>query len=214
MFPRFPILRRHIFGLRGDVKDNIHFLDETTVVYPAGKHLFTLFFPCIPSCALPRLRVRLGALLKPPNFSATFLPSGHNIILYSTDTKTQRFLPCTVESDGITAFALSKSRRYLAVAEKGERAIITVYNIQEMKRRKVLLSSEAGSPEYVHLAFSPDEKYIIAQGGYPEWNAVLWLWEKSKVVFSVRTSNQQGSPVYQVRSAPYFSWLVHTFFRI
>ena len=62
----------------------------------------------------------------------------------------------------------------------------------------MLLSSEAGSPEYVHLAFSPDDKYIIAQGGYPEWNAVLWLWEKNKVLFSVRTSNQQGSSVYQV----------------
>lgn len=63
--------------------------------------------------------------------------AGHNIVLYSTDTKTQRFLPCSVESDGITAFALSKSKKYLAVAERGEKAILTIYNIQEMKRRKV-----------------------------------------------------------------------------
>jgi hypothetical protein len=32
---------------------------------------------------------------------------------------------------------------------------------------QVLLSSEAGSSEYVHLAFSPDEKYIIAQVRVP-----------------------------------------------
>ena len=27
---------RHIFGLRGDVKDNIHFAEESTIVYPVG----------------------------------------------------------------------------------------------------------------------------------------------------------------------------------
>ncbi len=27
---------RHIFGLKGDVTDNIHFIDENVVVYPAG----------------------------------------------------------------------------------------------------------------------------------------------------------------------------------
>lgn len=27
---------KHIFGLKGDVKDNIHYVDETNVLYPAG----------------------------------------------------------------------------------------------------------------------------------------------------------------------------------
>ena len=30
------ITLRHIFGLKGDVKDNIHYIDESTVMYPAG----------------------------------------------------------------------------------------------------------------------------------------------------------------------------------
>ena len=28
-----------VFGLKGDVKDNIHYIDETTVVYPAGQNV-------------------------------------------------------------------------------------------------------------------------------------------------------------------------------
>lgn len=27
---------RHVFGIKGDVKDNIGFMDEQTVLYPAG----------------------------------------------------------------------------------------------------------------------------------------------------------------------------------
>ena len=30
---------KHIFGLKGDVKDNIHYIDETNVLYPAGYNI-------------------------------------------------------------------------------------------------------------------------------------------------------------------------------
>lgn len=55
--------------------------------------------------------------------------------------------------------------------------------------------------EYVSLSFSPDGKMLLAQGGGPDWNLLLWAWEKSKVTFSAfsgRTSNMQNSPVVQV----------------
>ena len=48
------------------------------------------------------------------------------------------------------------------------------------------------------MAFSPDGRLLAAQGGSPEWNLVLWVWEKSKVVTSVKTTNAAGNPVYQV----------------
>lgn len=48
------------------------------------------------------------------------------------------------------------------------------------------------------MAFSPDGRLLAAQGGAPEWNLVLWVWEKSKVVTSVKTTNAAGNPVYQV----------------
>jgi hypothetical protein len=48
------------------------------------------------------------------------------------------------------------------------------------------------------MAFSADGKMLLAQGGAPEWNLVLWVWEKSKVATMVKTTNQQGFPVRSV----------------
>lgn len=48
------------------------------------------------------------------------------------------------------------------------------------------------------LSFSADGKMLLAQGGGPEYNLVLWIWEKSKVAAVAKTTNQQGSPVYHV----------------
>lgn len=54
--------------------------------------------------------------------------------------------------------------------------------------------------EIASMAFSPDGRLLAAQGAAPEWNMVLWIWEKSKVVTSVKTTNNAGNPVYQVGS--------------
>lgn len=54
--------------------------------------------------------------------------------------------------------------------------------------------------EYVALSFSADGKLIIAQGGPPEWNLILWVWEKGKQSASIKPStNQQPFPICQVR---------------
>ena len=48
------------------------------------------------------------------------------------------------------------------------------------------------------MLFSQDSKLLAAQGGGPDWSLVLWQWEKSKVLASVRTSNPLGAPMTQV----------------
>lgn len=55
--------------------------------------------------------------------------------------------------------------------------------------------------EYVSLSFSPDSKLLVAQGGAPEWNLVLWIWEKSKVASTFKTTNPTSSSVHQVCGA-------------
>ena len=52
--------------------------------------------------------------------------------------------------------------------------------------------------EVTSVAFSPDNKYLAAQGGGPEWNLVLWSWEKSKAMANVKTSNLASGTVRQV----------------
>ncbi len=179
---------RHIFGLRWDVKDNVHYVDESTLVYPAG----------------------------------------HNIVLHNLETKQQQFMPVPADSDGILGLALTPNRRYLAVTERAKKSTVTIYDLQTLKRRKVLASVDIGgkvscqkylqsdllgggvldvNPKFAHyecmqeiasITFSSDSKLLAAQGGAPEWNLVIWSWEKSKVLASVKTSNASGSPINQV----------------
>lgn len=55
-------------------------------------------------------------------------PAGHNVIFYQTEEKVQRYIPGIEGTQGITALALSKSKDWLAVAEKHERTpIVTIY---------------------------------------------------------------------------------------
>ena len=134
-------------------------------------------------------------------------PSGANCILYNIDQKSQKFIPGSEKSEGMTAMAVSPNRRYVAIAEKGEKATITIYDLHSLRKRKILSSPEVQSTEYVSLAFSPDSKYLVAQGGRPDWTLLYWTWEKSKVMASTKTTNPQTSPpVYQVRA------FLHSFF--
>lgn len=130
-------------------------------------------------------------------------PSGANCILYNIDQKVQKFIQGTDKSEGMTALAVSPNRRYVAIAEKLEKPTITIYDLHSLRKRKVLSSTDVTSHEYVSLAFSPDSKYLVAQGGKPDFTLLYWTWEKSKVMAVTKTSNPQGTaPIYQVSFNP------------
>ena len=128
-------------------------------------------------------------------------PSGASCILYNTDQKSQKFIAGSERSGGTTAMAVSPNRRYVAIAERGaERATVTVYDLHALRKRKMLSSPDVQATEFVSVAFSPDSKYLAAQGGKPDWTLVYWTWEKSKVMASTKTTNPQtNAPIYQVR---------------
>lgn len=95
--------------------------------------------------------------------------------------------------------AVSPNKRYAALADKGEKPTVTVFDLHTLRKRKVLSFTELQAQEYVSVAFSPDSKYLIAQGGGPDWTLVYWGWEKAKLMASLKTTNQNSSPVHQVR---------------
>ncbi|KAK2914532.1 cilia- and flagella-associated protein 57 [Channa argus] len=131
-------------------------------------------------------------------------PSGNNCVCYNTIQRCQRFIPGSEKSMGMRALAISANRRYLAVSECGEKATITVFDLQheQGRKRKVLTAGEILVQEFVCMAFSPDSKYLIGQTGGPDWMLIFWLWEKQKVLASVKTSNS-NNPITQVSFNPY-----------
>lgn len=76
---------------------------------------------------------------------AVVYPAAHNVVIYSSDTRAQRLIPGTLESEGITALCVSSNKKLLAVAERSDKGLITVYDLQTLKRRKVLSAADAGS---------------------------------------------------------------------
>lgn len=129
-------------------------------------------------------------------------PSGSNCVLYNIDQKSQKFIPGSDNSYGMTALAVSPNRRYVAIAEKGEKPTICIYDLHSLRKRKVLSTPDCQSSEFVSLAFSPDSKYLITQGGRPDWTLLYWTWEKAKVLAFTKSTNQQNSPIYQVTFNP------------
>ncbi|KAI8825817.1 WD40-repeat-containing domain protein [Fimicolochytrium jonesii] len=146
------VAHRHVFGFKGDVNNAIAYLDEQTVIYPAG----------------------------------------HNSVLYNTESKLQRFIPVTEKCEAITAMAISANKRYIAIAERGEKASCALYDLHTLRRRKTLQSTDTESKDFVCVAFSADAKYILTQTGPPDWTLYYWSWEKVKVMASVRTTSQQA----------------------
>jgi len=140
------VSKRHAFGIKSDVKDNIHYIDDVTVAYPVGR----------------------------------------NVVIYNTQSNTQKFITGAEKTDAITAMALSPNKKYIAVAESGENPVVAIYDTTTRKRRKVLSIPDLGSKEFVSLAFSSiDGRHLATQGGYPEWNMVYWNWERSKALSMV-----------------------------
>ncbi|KAE8915407.1 Cilia- and flagella-associated protein 57 [Phytophthora fragariae] len=113
-------------------------------------------------------------------------PAGHHIVVCSLDDKRQKFIAGTEASEGVTATALAPSRRFLAVAERSERALVSIFDLKTLKKRKVLSSADAQARSYVSMAFSADNQLLLTQGGAPDWMLTCWNWSKGKPVASVK----------------------------
>ena len=81
---------------------------------------------------------------------------------------------------------------------------MSVFDLQTLKRRgkAPLHSPEVSSTEFVCLAFSPDGKYLLTQGGAPDWTLINWQFEKGKAMQMARVSNQSGAAIHQVSFCP------------
>jgi hypothetical protein len=165
-FSNASALPKFMFGFDADVKGNLHFLDENTVIYPCG----------------------------------------HNVVIYRTDEKSQRFIPGFEGSEGITALALSPNKNHLAVCERATKAVCTVYNVhrllelikEEMRikkvnsinhkiieKKKILCSTEYNATEFVAVDFCSNEesKKLVTLTNVNQginFTVIVWNFDKQK----------------------------------
>lgn len=71
--------------------------------------------------------------------------AGHSTVLHNLESGAQRFIGGSQDSECISAIAVSPSKKHVAVAERAEKGIVTIYDLQTLKRRKVLTAADATS---------------------------------------------------------------------
>ncbi|KAJ8381152.1 hypothetical protein SKAU_G00019300 [Synaphobranchus kaupii] len=100
------------------------------------------------------------------------------------------------------ALAISPDRLYLAVSERGDKGTITVYELHQdyIRKRKVLYGEDL-SQEFVCVAFSHDSQYLIGQSGEPDWTLFFWIWQKNKLIPTIKTGGPT-TPICKVSFNP------------
>jgi WD40 repeat protein len=127
--------------------------------------------------------------------------AGHTIVLYNTTDKRQRHLHSSDITDVITAYASGPGKRLAAVAERGDKPKVHVFDLRTFRRKKTLEASEGTSRDFVAVQFSDDDQLMVTLTGAPDWNLTVWNWAKAKVVASMEIS-PQGSPINHICFSP------------
>lgn len=86
--------------------------------------------------------------------------------------------------------------RLVAVAEKAEQAVVYVYNLRTLYKRKTLQPTDMESQEFVCMDFAADDSLLLTLGGGPDWKLSVWLWEKGKLLATRSLSAPSDGVLY------------------
>lgn len=97
------------------------------------------------------------------------------------------------DGGGIGAIALDYTKRYLAVAEKGQKPNVYIYDLFDMSVTSVLANgTERG---YCSVCFSKNSDKFISIGTSPDYSIVVWDWKSGKTLLKAKAFSQE---VYKV----------------
>lgn len=169
-----PLTLEHVFGMKGDTNSNIHYIDEVTVVYPAGYNIIVY-----------NLEKKTQRILQ----------MGAPDIVSSCDISAMAVSP---RVNGKSRYLAVAERG------ETSKASIAIYDLQTFRRkaRCVTAPGTVSFREFVSLAFSADGKVLLSQGGGPDWALISWQWEKGKPLQTARVSTQSSSQIHQVSFCP------------
>ena len=63
-------------------------------------------------------------------------------------------------TQGITAMAVSPNKKYLAICEKAERAVCIIYEVNTLKRRRILTTDDSDAQEFIDVKFAYSEEKL------------------------------------------------------
>jgi hypothetical protein len=152
---------QNIFGVRSKLESSLFFIDEHTVIYPAG----------------------------------------NQFILANVETKSQRIFRCN-ELEHVDCMLVHSGAALIAVVATGmnpdkESTTISFYDLHTLiGKRKRMFELRDTPMTITSMAFSHDAKHLaILDSGNREYTLSLWLWQKSRLLASVKLGQAEGVTV-------------------
>ncbi|XP_061887395.1 cilia- and flagella-associated protein 44-like [Entelurus aequoreus] len=123
--------------------------------------------------------------------------AGHLLILLDVSTKQQRYLR-SCSGGGIGAIRVNPSREYFAVAEKGVKPLLIVYEYPSIKTYRIL--RDGTDLAYSSVNFNIDGSLLASLGSAPDYMLTVWNWRQEEVMLRCKAISQE---VYKVSFSPY-----------
>lgn len=89
------------------------------------------------------------------------------------------------------------SRKYFAVAEKGNKPNINIFEYPSLKLHRIL--HEGTEEAYANLDFSPKGDKLASVGSAPDYMLTVWDWKNEQVILRSKAFSQD---IYKVAFSP------------
>ncbi|XP_043255440.1 cilia- and flagella-associated protein 57 [Colletes gigas] len=120
-------------------------------------------------------------------------PVGNVIAVHNIPQRRQNLIHLPGKNE-INIISVTPNKKYVATCEVGEKPTISIYDLQTLKRKK-LLGIPYDAPDVTNftcMCFSFDNKYLAAVTGLPDQTMLYYNWEKGKVESSLKVGIPQN----------------------
>ncbi|XP_075448975.1 cilia- and flagella-associated protein 44 isoform X2 [Ascaphus truei] len=122
--------------------------------------------------------------------------AGTTTVILKLKVQEQRYLRSS-SGGGIGAIAVHPSQKYFAVAEKGNRPNIIIYEYPSLQPYRIL---RGGTEEaYTFTYFNASGTLLASVGSSPDYMLTIWDWKQEKIVLRSKAFSQD---VFQVTFSP------------
>ncbi|XP_011870371.1 PREDICTED: cilia- and flagella-associated protein 57 [Vollenhovia emeryi] len=120
-------------------------------------------------------------------------PVGNALAIHNVLQRQQKLIRLADKCHA-NVICISPNKKYVALSEVGDKPTISVYDINSLKRRKLLgIPYDApGVSRFTCLGFTFDSKNLVAITGEPDQTMLFYNWEKGKVESTFNLANPQN----------------------
>ncbi|CAK9808395.1 Cilia- and flagella-associated protein 57 [Anthophora plagiata] len=126
-------------------------------------------------------------------------PVGTVIAVHNIPQLRQRLIRLS-EKQQVNIICVTHNKEYVATCEIGDKPTISMYDLQTLKRKKLLgIPYDApGVTRFTCIGFSFDNRYLVAVTGEPDQTMLFYNWEKGKIESSIKVGSQNPLAIVDV----------------